>query len=222
MKSLEQNLSTFSGHILQIIEILETVSKESLVLIDEIGSGTDPSEGVALATSILHYLKDRVGLAIVTTHFADLSRLKDKDVQFENAAMEFSMETLQPTYRILWGSVGNSNALRIAKSIGFDKNIIERAKEWVEKLRPEEQQQWKGALYQSLTEERSRLESQVRRATSLHAEIMELHSEVYDFKVYSLIQLASCLSLLHVFYSAIRIISQALSLFKSGAESEVV
>ncbi|KAL5772450.1 hypothetical protein ACOSQ2_012374 [Xanthoceras sorbifolium] len=179
-QSLEQNLSTFSGHISQIIEILEIVSRESLVLIDEIGSGTDPSEGVALATSILQYLRDRVGLAIVTTHYSDLSRLKDKDAQFENAAMEFSLETLQPTYRILWGNTGNSNALSIAKSIGFDRNIIERAKEWVKRLRPEEQQRWKGALYQSLTEERSKLESQARIAASLHAEIMALYKEIQD------------------------------------------
>ncbi|KAK0579053.1 hypothetical protein LWI29_020195 [Acer saccharum] len=179
-QSLEQNLSTFSGHISQIIEILEVVSRESLVLIDEIGSGTDPSEGVALATSILQYLRDRVGLAIITTHYADLSHLKDKDSQFENAAMEFSLETLQPTYRILWGNTGNSNALNIAKSIGFDRYIIERAKEWVERLRPEEEQQWKGDLYQSLTEERSKLESQARRAASLHAEIMDLYNEIQD------------------------------------------
>lgn len=157
---------------------MEVVSRESLVLIDEIGSGTDPSEGVALATGILQYLKDRVGLAIVTTHYADLSCLKDKDSQFENAAMEFSMETLQPTYRILWGSTGDSNALNIAKTIGFDRNIIERAKQWVERLRAEEQQQWKGELYQSLMEERRKLEGQARRAASLHAEIMDLYHKV--------------------------------------------
>ncbi|KAJ0017973.1 hypothetical protein Pint_10609 [Pistacia integerrima] len=179
-QSLEQNLSTFSGHISRIIEIMEVVSRESLVLIDEIGSGTDPSEGVALAPGILQYLKDRIGLAIVTTHYADLSCLKDKDSQFENAAMEFSMETLQPTYRILWGSRGDSNALTIAKTIGFDRNIIERAKEWVERLRPEEQEQWKGVLYQSLMEERSKLESQARRAASLHVEIMDLYHEIQD------------------------------------------
>lgn len=181
MKSLEQNLSTFSGHISRIVEILEAVSRESLVLIDEIGTGTDPSEGVALATSILQYLRDRVGLAIVTTHYADLSCLKDKDTRFGNAAMEFSLETLQPTYRILWGSTGDSNALSIAKSIGFDRNIIQRAQTLVERLRPEGQQHWKGVLYQSLMDERRKLESQARTAASLHAEIMDLYREVYSF-----------------------------------------
>ncbi|XP_021294236.1 uncharacterized protein LOC110424071 [Herrania umbratica] len=177
-QSLEQSLSTFSGHISRICEILEIASKESLVLIDEIGSGTDPLEGVALSTGILQYLKNRVNLAVVTTHYADLSRLKEKDSQYENAAMEFSLETLQPTYQILWGSIGNSNALTIANSIGFDKNIIERAKNWVESLKPEKQQERKGVLYQSLMEDRNRLEAQFRRAESLHAEIMGLYHEV--------------------------------------------
>ncbi|XVF25818.1 hypothetical protein REPUB_Repub13aG0246400 [Reevesia pubescens] len=177
-QSLEQSLSTFSGHISRICEILEVASKESLVLVDEIGSGTDPSEGVALSTSILQYLKNRVNLAVVTTHYADLSQLKDNDSQYENAAMEFSLETLQPTYQILWGRTGDSNALTIAKSIGFDRNIVERAKMWVESLKPEKQQERKGVLYLSLMEERNRLEAQFRRAESLHAEIMELYHEV--------------------------------------------
>ncbi|EOY28270.1 DNA mismatch repair protein MutS isoform 1 [Theobroma cacao] len=177
-QSLERSLSTFSGHISRICEILEIASKESLVLIDEIGSGTDPLEGVALSTSILQYLKTRVNLAVVTTHYADLSRLKGKDSQYENAALEFSLETLQPTYQILWGSIGNSNALTIANSIGFDKKIIERAKKWVDSLKPEKQQERKVVLYQSLMEERSRLEAQFRRAESLHADIMGLYHEV--------------------------------------------
>ncbi|CAK7350609.1 unnamed protein product [Dovyalis caffra] len=177
-QSLEQNLSTFSGHISRICKILEVATNESLVLIDEICSGTDPSEGVALSTGILQYLKDHVNLAVVTTHYADLSRLKDMDSRFENAAMEFSLETLQPTYQILWGSTGDSNALSIAKSIGFDSNIIEHAQKWVEKLVPEKQQERSGMLYQSLLEERNRLEAQARRAASLHREIMELYREI--------------------------------------------
>ncbi|XVE88027.1 hypothetical protein DITRI_Ditri19aG0035500 [Diplodiscus trichospermus] len=177
-QSLERSLSTFGGHISRICEILEVASEESLVLVDEIGGGTDPSEGVALSTSILQYLKNRVNLAVVTTHYADLSHLKDKESQYENAAMEFSLETLQPTYQILWGSTGDSNALTIAKSIGFDRNIIERAKMWVESLKPEKQLERKGVLYQSLMEERNRLEAQFKRAESLHAEIMGLYHEI--------------------------------------------
>ncbi|KAI4296720.1 hypothetical protein L6164_036654 [Bauhinia variegata] len=179
-QSLEQNLSTFSGHISRICKILEVASKQSLVLIDEIGSGTDPSEGVALSASILQYLKDRVNLAIVTTHYADLSNLKERDTKFDNAAMEFSLERLQPTYRILWGRTGDSNALSIAKSIGFDENIIESAQKWVEKLKPEQQQERRGLLYQSLQEERNRLKAHVERASSIHSEIMNIYYEIQE------------------------------------------
>lgn len=151
---------------------------QSLVLIDEIGGGTDPSEGVALSASILQYLKDRINLAVVTTHYADLSSLKEKDTCFDNAAMEFSLETLQPTYRILWGCTGDSNALSIAQSIGFDRNIIDRAQNWVEKFKPEQQQERRGLLYQSLQEERNRLKAQAGKAASIHAEVMSVYNEV--------------------------------------------
>ncbi|KAL3851309.1 hypothetical protein ACJIZ3_013191 [Penstemon smallii] len=179
-QSLEQSLSTFSGHISQICEILKVTSERSLVLLDEIGSGTDPSEGVALSASILQYLKSRVNLAVVTTHYADLTRLKENDARFENAAMEFSLESLQPTFRILWGSKGESNALSIAKTIGFNEKIIERAQHWVQKLTPEKMQKFKSLLYQSLSEERSRLETQAKKAESLHSDIMELYNEIHD------------------------------------------
>lgn len=177
-QSLEQNLSTFSGHISRIRKFLEVASKQSLVLIDEIGSGTDPSEGVALSASILQYLREHVNLAVVTTHYADLSTLKERDTCFENAAMEFSLETLQPTYRVLWGCIGDSNALSIAQSIGFDKNIIDHAQKWVEKLKPEQQQERRGMLYQSLQEEKNRLKAQAEKAASIHAEIMNVYSEI--------------------------------------------
>lgn len=179
MKSLEQNLSTFSGHISRLCNILEVASEKSLVLVDEIGSGTDPSEGMALSASILQYLKDRVNLAVITTHYADLTRLKERDSRFENAAVEFSMETLQPTYRMLWGSMGQSNALSIAKRIGVDEKIIARAQEWLNKLSPEKMQMRKSLLYQSLLEERNKLESQAKRAASLHSDVMNIYSEVF-------------------------------------------
>ncbi|KAL9236776.1 hypothetical protein vseg_011408 [Gypsophila vaccaria] len=177
-QSLEQSLSTFSGHILRICKILDMVSKDSLVLIDEIGSGTDPSEGMALSASILQYIKDKVGLAVVTTHYADLSRLKEMDTRFENAAMEFSLDTLQPTYQVLWGCAGESNALRIARRIGFDDKVIDRAESWLERLMPEKQAQRKGLLYQSLLEERNRMESRARHAASLHSDVMDLYREI--------------------------------------------
>lgn len=158
--------------------MLEVTTKQSLILIDEIGSGTDPSEGVALSTSILEYLKDRVNLAMTTTHYADLSLLKEKDSQYENAAMEFSLQTLQPTYRILWGSTGQSNALSIAKSIGFDVKVVERAETWVKRLRPDKAEKRRGLLYQSLMEEKNRLEVQANKAAHIYSNVMELYNEV--------------------------------------------
>ncbi|ONK79701.1 uncharacterized protein A4U43_C01F9160 [Asparagus officinalis] len=177
-QSLEHNLSTFSGHISRLCKIFEVISKESLVLIDEIGSGTDPSEGVALSTSILQHLVDSVDIALVTTHYADLSNLKAIDSRFENAAMEFCIQTLQPTYRIMWGSTGNSNALSIAKSIGFDQEVLNRAQEWVEKLVPDKQKERQGFLYQSLMEERNLLEAQARETASVLSEVKKLYLEL--------------------------------------------
>uniref|UniRef100_A0A0D9WBA2 Smr domain-containing protein n=1 Tax=Leersia perrieri TaxID=77586 RepID=A0A0D9WBA2_9ORYZ len=177
-QSLEHSLSTFSGHISRLRKIVQIVSKDSLVLIDEIGSGTDPSEGVALSTSILKHLASRLKLAIVTTHYADLSRLKAVDDRFENAAMEFCLETLQPTYRILWGSTGNSNALSIARSIGFDQKVLARAQEWVEKLLPDKQKERQGLLYGSLLDERKLLESQANEAASVLSDVERLYNEI--------------------------------------------
>nr|XP_034585194.1 LOW QUALITY PROTEIN: endonuclease MutS2-like [Setaria viridis] len=177
-QSLEHSLSTFSGHISRLRKIVEVVSEDSLVLIDEIGSGTDPSEGVALSTSILKYLASKVNLAIVTTHYADLSRLQSVDSRFENAAMEFCVKTLQPTYRILWGSTGNSNALSIAKSIGFDQKVLDRAQEWVEKLLPDKQKERQGLLYDSLLDERNILESQANEAASVLSQVEGLYNEI--------------------------------------------
>ncbi|CAE5962905.1 unnamed protein product [Arabidopsis arenosa] len=177
-QSLEQSLSTFSGHISRIRQILDIASENSLVLLDEICSGTDPSEGVALATSILQYIKNRVNVAVVSTHYSDLSRLKDNEPQFQNAAMEFSMETLQPTFRVLWGSTGLSNALRVAKSIGFNKGILENAHKWTEKLNPEQDVERKGSLFQSLVEERNKLKLQASKTAAFHRDLMNLYHEL--------------------------------------------
>ncbi|KAI0500603.1 hypothetical protein KFK09_018817 [Dendrobium nobile] len=177
-QSLEHNLSTFSGHISRICKIIQVCTKESLVLIDEIGSGTDPSEGVALSSSILQHLAECVNLLVVTTHYADLSLLKTTDSRFENAAMEFCIDTLQPTYRILWGSTGNSNALSIAKSIGFAQEVLDRAQEWAMKLAPDKQTEWQGLLYQSLVGERSVLEYQAKEAASLFLDVKKLYFEI--------------------------------------------
>ncbi|WP_013322664.1 endonuclease MutS2 [Gloeothece verrucosa] len=136
-QSLQQSLSTFSGHIRRIIRIIEalnptseapTTASSSLVLLDEVGAGTDPAEGSALATSLLKYLAEAAGLTIATTHYGELKALKYQDERFENASVEFNDQTLSPTYRLLWGIPGRSNALTIAGRLGLRPDIIEDAR----------------------------------------------------------------------------------------------
>ncbi len=133
-QSIEQSLSTFSGHIRRISRILESLPPispnqlaNSLILLDEVGAGTDPSEGSALAIALLQYLADHALLTIATTHFGELKALKYQDERFENASVEFDEKSLQPTYRLLWGIPGRSNALTIAKRLGLNPEIIEQA-----------------------------------------------------------------------------------------------
>eukprot|EP01018_Ginkgo_biloba_P034741 Gb_24817 [translate_table: standard] len=177
-QSLEQSLSTYSGHIRRLCKILEVGTKQSLVLIDEIGSGTDPSEGVALSASILQHLAGLVSLTVVTTHYADLSCLKDKDNRFENAAMEFDIKTLHPTFRILWATTGQSNALDIAQSLGFDPNVLNRAREWVTELLPDRQKERKGGLFQSLSNQKDELQNQARTVATILCEATALYNEL--------------------------------------------
>ena len=126
-QSLQQNLSTFSGHIRRIGRILDAISPQSLVLLDEVGAGTDPSEGSAIATALLEHLGDRTSLTIATTHFGELKALKYQNPKFENASVEFDDASLAPTYRLLWGIPGRSNALVIAGRLGLPLEIIEAA-----------------------------------------------------------------------------------------------
>lgn len=126
-QSLQQNLSTFSGHIRRIGRILDSLSPQSLVLLDEVGAGTDPSEGSAIATALLEYLGEHTRLAIATTHFGELKALKYQNPKFENASVEFDDASLAPTYRLLWGIPGRSNALAIAGRLGLPQDIIAAA-----------------------------------------------------------------------------------------------
>lgn len=128
-QSIEQSLSTFSGHIRRISRILQQITGQSMVLFDEVGAGTDPSEGSALAAALLKHLADRARLAIATTHYGELKALKYQDERFENASVEFDEATLSPTYRLLWGIPGRSNALAIAHRLGLNAEIIAVAKE---------------------------------------------------------------------------------------------
>ncbi len=134
-QSLEQSLSTFSGHIRRIIRVIEAIATQKdtltpqpcLVLLDEVGAGTDPAEGSALAIALLKYLAERVQLTIATTHYGELKALKYEDERFENASVEFDDVSLSPTYRLLWGIPGRSNALTIAQRLGLDGGVVEIA-----------------------------------------------------------------------------------------------
>jgi DNA mismatch repair protein MutS2 len=126
-QSLEQSLSTFSSHISRIAHILKTADSKSLVLLDELGAGTDPVEGAALGRAILDQL-DEIGCrAMVTTHLGDLKTYAFNNERAENAAVEFDIETLQPTYRLHIGQFGMSNALKIARRLKLPRDLLKRA-----------------------------------------------------------------------------------------------
>ena len=127
-QSIEQNLSTFSSHTLNLVEILKIADDSTLVLLDELGSGTDPVEGAALAISVIDYLKQLGSKLMVTTHYQELKLYASDTPDVINASCEFNTETLKPTYRLIIGSVGKSNAFAISSQLGIPEIILNHAK----------------------------------------------------------------------------------------------
>ncbi|AVH67653.1 MULTISPECIES: endonuclease MutS2 [unclassified Nostoc] len=201
-QSLQQSLSTFSGHIRRISRILEALgdgelglgtgdlglgteekeipnpqspipNPQSLVLLDEVGAGTDPVEGSALAIALLQYLANHAQLTIATTHFGELKALKYEDERFENASVEFDESTLSPTYRLLWGIPGRSNALTIALRLGLKPEVVQQAKTQVGEATDEVNQ-----VIAGLEAQRRRQETKAAEAQVLLQQTERLYKEV--------------------------------------------
>ena len=174
-QSLEQSLSTFSGHLKNIIEILEVANDRTLVLLDELGAGTDPSEGAALARGILLDLYHRGCLVASTTHINELKLFAQVEEGIQNASMEFDQDTLSPTYRLLQGVPGKSNALAIAEKLGLDPSILEQAQEFLAGGHQEVEE-----MIGSLTQEQQKLRADSQAAAQERYRMEKLHQELKE------------------------------------------
>lgn len=176
-QSIADSLSTFSSHMTNIANILKEATKNSFILIDELGSGTDPVEGSSLAISILEHLNSLNCLTLSTTHYPEIKHFALVTDGFENASVEFNIETLSPTYKLLLGVPGTSNAFAISRKLGISEEIINRAKEFIdsEKINIEE-------LLTNIYEDKRTIEIEKQKTIENSRKIEELKSSLeFDF-----------------------------------------
>ncbi|MDO4681053.1 MAG: endonuclease MutS2 [Aerococcus sp.] len=183
-QSIEANLSTFSGHLTNIIHILEQVTSRDLVIIDELGAGTDPKEGAALGIAILNRLATEDAIVATTTHYPELKAYAFEHPKSMNASVEFDDETLSPTYRLLIGEPGRSNALEISRRLGLDPLIVEEAKGYLD-----QNSQDLNAMITELDEERQRYEAsyqnlkgEMKQSEKLLRDLSKVYSNLQDHK----------------------------------------
>ena len=179
-QSLQQNLSTFSGHIkrlagiLEAVEALPTANTNGVVLLDELGAGTDPGEGSALAIALLRHMADRVRLTMATTHCSALKALKYEDDRFENASVTFDEATMAPTYKLQWGIPGRSNALAIAQRLGLEPAVLSQARAL---LKPQQLGEV-SSIISGLEQQRQQQDDATTAAAHLLERTEQLHARV--------------------------------------------
>lgn len=173
-QSIEQSLSTFSSHMGQIVRIIDQVKAPALVLLDELGAGTDPREGAALAIALLEFFTQQGIYTIATTHYSELKTFAYTTKGVENAAVEFDVETLSPTYRVIMGLPGKSNAFEIARRLGLSSTIIEEARERLTRDELQVEQ-----LIEGLRDTRAHLEEQEYQ---LHLDQVQLDRQKEEYK----------------------------------------